>query len=113
MKHITSTIFIAALAGLLTSVFSFPDFRDSSLPQPQPVQIAAAGAETRSQSPAPPAAQGNEMQDERVEFEEQAERREFGDETDQEEFREQAIRREFGGQTKFTEPVPAAENHDH
>lgn len=87
----------------------FSVFRNSKLFQP--VYIVASGAEATGKSAMQPVIQGNEMQDERMEFEEQATRREFGDESNQEEFKEQAIRREFGGQTKFAEPVPEAGNH--
>lgn len=112
MKHIANTIFIAALAGLSTSVFSFQISRDSNLSQP--MHIAAAETKTGSKLASPSATQGNEVEDERIEFEEQAGREEFGDKTDREEFKEQAIRREFGGQTRFIEPVtPESGNHDH
>lgn len=112
MKHITNTIFIAALAGLSTSAFSFQTSRDSNLSQP--VYVAAAEAKTGSKLASPSATQGNEMEDERIEFENQAGREEFGDRTDREEFKEQATRREFGGQTRFIEPVvPESEGHDH
>lgn len=91
-----------------THVFSV--FGDSNLSRA--IDIAAAETGTGNKSTSQPAIQGNEIQDERIEFEEEATRIEFGDETNREEFKEQAIRREFGGQTKFAEPVPKAENHD-
>lgn len=88
----------------------FSIFRNSNLFQP--VYIVASGAEATGKSAIQPVIQGNEIQDERMEFEEQATRREFGDESNQEEFKEQAVRKEFGGQTKFAEPVPEAGKHD-
>lgn len=118
MKHIVTTIFIAGLAGLSTSVFSFSTttVNATNTPATQPIHIAAAEEKTNSKSttPPPPSPQGNKIQDERMEFEDQARREEFGDRADQEEFKEQAIRREFGGKTRFIEPVvPESEDHDH
>lgn len=121
MKQIATIICIVGLAGLSASAFSFPatladtadipiDMKPASLSQP--IHIAAPGTETDNKSASQPAIQGNEMQDERIEFEEEAARREFGDESNLEEFKEQEIRREFGGQTKFPEPAPQAEDHN-
>lgn len=102
MKQITTIICIASLAGLSAPAFSFPatlantadipiDMKPASLSQP--IHIAASGTETDNKSASQPAIQGNEMQDERIEFE------------------EEAARREFGGQTKFPEPAPQAGDH--
>ncbi|SFU54922.1 hypothetical protein SAMN05216339_10412 [Nitrosomonas eutropha] len=137
MKQIATIICIAGLAGLSTSVFSFPaaatadtsEF-DWKIPAnkgsttnvlpisqhsnlSQSTHIAASGTEADNKSASQSAIQGNEMQDERMEFEEEAARREFGDESNREDFKEQEIRREFGGRTEFVEPVPEAEDHDH
>jgi len=121
MKQITTIICIAGLTGLSAPAFSFPatlantadipiDMKSASLSQP--THIAASGTETDNKSASQPAIQGNEMQDERIEFEEEAARREFGDKSNLEEFKEQEIRREFGGQTKFPEPAPPGRGYN-
>lgn len=121
MKQITTIICIAGLTGLSASAFSFPatiaDTADIPINMKpalfsQPIHIAASGTKIDNKSASQPAIQGNEMQDERIEFEEEAARREFGDKSNLEEFKEQEIRREFGGQTKFSEPVPQVGDHD-
>ena len=76
------------------------------------IDIAATETGIGNKSTPQPAIQGSKIQDERIEFREEATRIEFGDKTNWEEFKEQAIRREFGGRTKFEEPVPKTENHD-
>lgn len=111
MKQIATIICIIGLASLSAPAFSFPATMTDTADMP--IHIAASGTETDNKSVSQPAIQGNEMQDERMEFEEEAARREFGDETDREEFKEQEIRKEFGGQTKFLEPAPQAGEHDH
>lgn len=91
-----------------THVFSV--FGDSNLSRA--IDIAATETGISNKSIPQPAIQGSKIQDERIEFREEATRIEFGDKTNWEEFKEQAIRREFGGRTKFEEPVPKTENHD-
>lgn len=120
MKQIATIICIAGLTGLSTSAFSSsatladatPDMKSAALSQP--IYLAVSEAETDNKSASQPVIQGNEMQDERMEFEEKAARREFGDESNREDFMEQEIRKEFGGRTEFIEPVvPQTEEHNH
>lgn len=122
MKQITTIIGIASLTSLSIPVFSFAAATVDAANQlihtkpvvlSQPIHVAASEAKTDDESAPQQAIQGNEMQDERMEFEEEASRREFGDDSDREEFKEQEIRREFGGRTNFLEPAPKVENHDH
>lgn len=88
IKAIIQAVFIIGLASLSAPIFAASETKTNSQPAPQFV------------------IQGNEMQEEHMEFEERATRKMFGDEKDQEDFKEQAIRKEFGGRTKFIEPIP-------
>jgi len=116
MKQIATII---CIAGLSTSAFSSSatladaalDVKPATLSQAIYLAVSETGTDNKSASQ--PAIQGNEMQDERMEFEEEAARMEFGDESNREDFREQEIRREFGGQIEFIEPVaPQTEEHN-
>lgn len=92
MKAIIQAVFIIGLASLSAPILAASETKTNNQPAPQFV------------------IQGNETQEEHMEFEERATRRMFGDEKDPENFKEQAIRKEFGGRTKFIEPISPVES---
>ncbi|BBL33903.1 hypothetical protein Nstercoris_00129 [Nitrosomonas stercoris] len=110
MRSIIQVITIGVIS-LSAPVFAATIDITGALPSESTIVVVASDTKTEDPSSPQSVIHGNEMQDERMEYEERAQRRMFGDDRDREDFREQSIRKEFGGQTRFIEPVVPPVEH--